>query len=68
MNKQKGHTMKSASNSKVDLFRAATVLTVVIAVAFIVFGLVVQSWIVVAVFTLIGIAGLSTWPTATHNP
>lgn len=59
--------MNSASNSRADLFRAATVMTVVVAVAFVVFGLVVQSWIVVAVFTVIGIAGLSTWPTDTHN-
>lgn len=59
--------MNSASNSRADLFRAATVMTVVVAVAFVVFGLVVQSWIVVAVFTVIGIAGLSTWPTDTYN-
>ncbi|MBF4571987.1 hypothetical protein ITJ64_05605 [Herbiconiux sp. VKM Ac-1786] len=59
--------MNSASNSQAGLFRAATVMTVVIAVGFVVFGLAVQSWGVVAVFTVIGIAGLSTWPTATRR-
>lgn len=50
-----------------SLYRVAAVMTVVIAVAFVVVGLVTQNWMILGVFAVIGIAGLSTWPAATRE-
>jgi accessory gene regulator protein AgrB len=58
--------MNSASIS--TLYRVAAAMTVVIAVAFMIFGLVIQNWMVLGVFAVIGIAGLSVWPSATRKP
>jgi hypothetical protein len=58
--------MNGASMS--TLYRVAAAMTVVIAVAFMIFGLVVQNWVVLGVFAVIGIAGLSVWPAAARRP
>ena len=50
--------MTKATN--LNLSQIAAVLTVVIAVAFIIVGIVTQNWAVVAVFALFGIAGLAS--------
>lgn len=57
--------MTTASN--LNLSQAAAVLTVVIAAAFIIFGIVIQNWAVVAVFALFGIAGLVSSTVATRQ-
>ncbi|MCS5723215.1 hypothetical protein N1028_18390 [Herbiconiux sp. CPCC 203407] len=58
--------MTSASIS--TLYRVAAAMTVVVAVAFMIFGLVIQNWAVLGVFAVIGIAGLSVWPAAARKP
>ncbi|MFG6403705.1 hypothetical protein [Microbacterium sp. P04] len=58
--------MIKASNS--SLYKSASVLTIVIAVAFIIFGVVTQNGAVVAVFAVFGLAGLTAWPRSSLPP
>jgi len=50
-----------------NLYHAAGVVTVVIAVALIIFGIAIQNWVVVAVFAVLGIAGLAASTTAARK-
>ncbi|SMQ71281.1 hypothetical protein SAMN06295909_2523 [Plantibacter sp. VKM Ac-1784] len=57
--------MTGATDLKLN--QAAGVMTVVIAVAFIIFGIAIQNWAVVAVFVVFGIAGLAASTTAARK-
>ncbi|MFB2581352.1 hypothetical protein ACEXQD_08875 [Herbiconiux sp. P15] len=57
------------TESMLQLSRIAAVLTAVIALTFIIVGLIVQNTMIIAVFAVIGIAGLASYPApATKRP
>ncbi|GAB3616739.1 hypothetical protein GCM10027416_12960 [Okibacterium endophyticum] len=49
-----------------NLYRIASVFTAVIAVTFVVVGIVTQTWVIVGVFAVIGMAGLASYPVLAH--
>lgn len=54
--------------AKYRLYRAASVLALLISVGFIVYGLVIENWLIVGGFLVLAIAAFSAYPQLIRKP